>query len=84
MINICNPGFFTSKKYFQKYYESPILNGREPNATNMEIELGRERSKELNNAVQHLILCRKNDLLIKHLPEKVIIIYNSDYLIIVM
>lgn len=49
----------------------PILTGREPDATEEQADLGRDRSEELSSIVNKFILRRTNKLLSDHLPPKV-------------
>ena len=71
MVNFCNPGVLDTRGYFHKYFETPILLGREPDAAEEAVRLGQERSEELSALVNDFILRRTNDLLSKHLPPKV-------------
>ena len=71
MVNFCNPGVLGTRGNFHKYFETPILLGREPDAAEEAVGLGQERSEELSALVNDFILRRTNDLLSKHLPPKV-------------
>ena len=71
MVNFCNPGVLGTRSHFHKHFETPILNGREPDADEETVTLGKERSEELSALVNDFILRRTNDLLSKHLPPKV-------------
>ena len=70
MVNFCNPGVLGTPSEFRKHYESPILQGREPQSTADEAQLGLERSAELSRVVNDFILRRTNALLSAHLPPK--------------
>lgn len=70
MVNFCNPGVLGDVSKFRRYYQSPILIGREPDATESEIKKSNIRSTELSNIVNLFILRRTNSLLAKHLPPK--------------
>lgn len=72
MVNFTNPGVLGDRLQFRRYYELPILNGREPHATEKEIRVGIKRARELSSKVNLFILRRTNVLLSKHLPPKVI------------
>ncbi|KAF4374022.1 hypothetical protein F8388_007928 [Cannabis sativa] len=71
MVNFTNPGILGDATHFRRYYEAPIICGREPNATEEERKLSGERSGELSAKVNQFILRRTNALLSNHLPPKV-------------
>nr|XP_018681955.1 PREDICTED: DNA repair and recombination protein RAD54 isoform X2 [Musa acuminata subsp. malaccensis] len=75
MVDFTNPGVLGDATYFRKYYEIPVVSGREPTATLEERKLGIERSAELSVKVNQFILRRTNTLLSNHLPPK--LIYDS-------
>ncbi|KAJ4716327.1 protein CHROMATIN REMODELING 25 [Melia azedarach] len=72
MVNFTNPGILGDAAYFRRYYETPIICGREPTATEEEKKLGTERSAELSAKVNQFILRRTNALLSNHLPPKIV------------
>ncbi|KAJ6403541.1 hypothetical protein OIU84_015450 [Salix udensis] len=72
MVNFTNPGVLGDAAYFRRYYETPIICGREPTATEEEKQLGGERSGELSAKVNQFILRRTNALLSNHLPPKIV------------
>ncbi|CAL9045906.1 unnamed protein product [Musa banksii] len=72
MVDFTNPGVLGDATYFRKYYEIPVVSGREPTATLEERKLGIERSAELSAKVNQFILRRTNTLLSNHLPPKII------------
>ncbi|KAI3968096.1 hypothetical protein MKX01_007882 [Papaver californicum] len=72
MVNFTNPGILGDAAYFRRYYESPIISGREPTATEEERNLSVERSAELSTKVNQFILRRTNALLSNHLPPKIV------------
>ncbi|CAM0943959.1 unnamed protein product [Alopecurus aequalis] len=72
MVNFTNPGVLGDAAYFRRYYEAPIIRGREPTATTEEKKLGSERSGELSAKVNQFILRRTNALLSNHLPPKIV------------
>ena len=54
-------------------FEKPILDGREPDATEKQLALAQERSNgELSELVNKFVLRRTNTILSKHLPPKVV------------
>ncbi|MCL7039607.1 hypothetical protein MKW94_008298 [Papaver nudicaule] len=72
MVNFTNPGILGDAAYFRRYYESPIISGREPTATEEERNRSVERSAELSTKVNQFILRRTNALLSNHLPPKIV------------
>ncbi|KAI5082190.1 hypothetical protein GOP47_0001933 [Adiantum capillus-veneris] len=72
MVNFTNPGILGNAASFRRYFEAPILNGREPNASEEDKTRGAERSAELSDKVNQFILRRTNALLSNHLPPKII------------
>ncbi|XP_047260756.1 protein CHROMATIN REMODELING 25-like [Capsicum annuum] len=72
MVNFTNPGILGDAARFRRYFETPIICGREPTATKEEKKLGSDRSAELSSKVNQFILRRTNALLSNHLPPKII------------
>nr|PNR53914.1 hypothetical protein PHYPA_007589 [Physcomitrium patens] len=72
MVNFTNPGVLGNASTFRKYYENPILTGREPDATDEARAISIERSAELSEKVNQFILRRTNALLSNHLPPKIV------------
>ncbi|KAH9656079.1 protein CHROMATIN REMODELING 25 [Citrus sinensis] len=54
MVNFTNPGILGDAAYFRRYYETSIICGREPTATEEEKKLGIERSSELSAKVNQV------------------------------
>ncbi|KAH9695550.1 protein CHROMATIN REMODELING 25 [Citrus sinensis] len=54
MVNFTNPGILGDAAYFRHYYETSIICGREPTATEEEKKLGIERSSELSAKVNQV------------------------------
>ncbi|KAK6159346.1 hypothetical protein DH2020_006660 [Rehmannia glutinosa] len=54
MVNFTNPGVLGDASYFRRYYEMPIVCGREPTSTAEEKRLGSERSAELSAKVNQV------------------------------
>ena len=71
MVDFTNPGILGTAAAFRRNYESPILAGREPDATPEVVERGSNQSAELSSLVNSFILRRTNALLSAHLPPKV-------------
>ncbi|KAH7446143.1 hypothetical protein KP509_01G041300 [Ceratopteris richardii] len=72
MVNFANPGILGNAATFRRYFEAPIIVGREPDASEEEKCLAVERSAELSHIVNQFILRRTNALLSNHLPPKII------------
>ncbi|KAH7867474.1 hypothetical protein Vadar_033967 [Vaccinium darrowii] len=72
MVNFTNPGILGDAAYFRRYYETPIICGREPTAGEEEKQLGVNHSAELSAKVNQFILRRTNALLSNHLPPKIV------------
>lgn len=72
MVDFCNPGILGTRSHFHRHFETPILNGREPDASEEDIEVGKTQSEELSSLVNEFILRRTNTLLSEHLPPKII------------
>ncbi|XVF67591.1 hypothetical protein PTKIN_Ptkin10aG0133400 [Pterospermum kingtungense] len=72
MVNFTNPGILGDAAYFRRYYETPIICGREPTSSEEEKKLAAERSSELSAKVNQFILRRTNALLSNHLPPKIV------------
>ena len=72
MVGFCNPGLLGTPAEFAKKYERPILAGREPDCTELEMEKAQAANTELSDLVNKFILRRTNTILSKHLPPKVV------------
>lgn len=67
MVNFCNPAVLGDERRFGAHYARPILRGREPDATDAQVEKGEARGQALGNFCHHFILRRTNTILSKHL-----------------
>ncbi|XBW34867.1 hypothetical protein QEN19_000434 [Hanseniaspora menglaensis] len=70
LLNFSNPGLLGSRADFRKNFESPILLGRDADATDKEVTKGSEKLKQLSEIVSKFIIRRTNDILAKYLPCK--------------
>jgi DNA repair and recombination RAD54-like protein len=72
MCDFACPGVLGTAASFRRWFEAPILLGREPGASAEERREAGERAKELSGSVDRFILRRTNALLSEHLPPKVV------------
>jgi len=72
MVDFTNPGALGDEKNFRKVYQTPILRGREPDASEAEREKGNAAQAALSSLVNCFLLRRTNELLSKHLPPKIV------------
>jgi SNF2 family DNA or RNA helicase len=72
MANFTNPGVFGSPREFSKYFEAPILEAREPGASDALVQKATNATEALSLVVNQFVLRRTNALLSEHLPPKLI------------
>ena len=72
MVDFANPGIFGTKEEFRRKYQSPLLRGREPDATEKVKAKAAQRQQEMSEIVNHFILRRMNTLNAKQLPPKLV------------
>lgn len=70
MVDFVNPGLLGSSASFKKNYEVPIVRARQPNARKEVMDLGKQRSEELNLVTGMFMLRRTSEILTKYLPRK--------------
>lgn len=70
MVDFVNPDLLGSFKNFTKYFETPIVKSRQPEATQKDIEKGEASSEDLAALTNRFILRRTADVLSKYLPPK--------------
>lgn len=70
LVNFVNKGSLGDPSDFRRYFEKPILRGRDSFATAEEHELGNSRLKELLDRVNKCMLRRTAEILIEYLPIK--------------
>lgn len=66
-----NDNILINSKEFKRRFETPILRGRDADATPDVQKLGQERLKELADLVNRCIIRRTSALLTKYLPLKI-------------
>ncbi|PPS05376.1 hypothetical protein GOBAR_AA15296 [Gossypium barbadense] len=65
MVNFTNPGILGDVAFFRRYYETPIICGREPTSSEEEKKLAAERSSELSaivNQIVEVVCCKLTPL----------------------
>ncbi|CAN0006928.1 unnamed protein product, partial [Ectocarpus sp. 12 AP-2014] len=72
MTDFTNPGVLGSGASFRKKFLSPILAGREPSATDKQVERAQKCQNEMSTVVNEFILRRTNNINAKHLPPKLV------------
>jgi DNA repair and recombination protein RAD54 and RAD54-like protein len=72
MVDFCNPGVLGTPAQFRKSYERPILQSREPDASESQVANAARLQKELSTIVNEFILKRGNILNAQHLPPKLV------------
>jgi DNA repair and recombination protein RAD54B len=70
MVEFVNPGLLGKYNTFKKEFETPMLKGRQPNASNTDIEKGEARSEELARLVGQFVLRRTSEVIAQYLPPK--------------
>lgn len=72
MVDFTNPGVLGTQEEFRRKILSPILRGREPDATEKQVEKMMNIQNEMSQLVSKFILRRTNTLNAKHLPPKLV------------
>ena len=70
-MQFVNEGLLGSVSEFRRQFETPILRGRDADATDDEIKKGNERLLEMGKLVNRCVIRRTNSILSKYLPPKV-------------
>lgn len=70
MVDFVNPGLLGKYATFKRNFEIPIIKSRQPEATQEELDQGKEQSEELASITAQFILRRTSDVLAKYLPPK--------------
>eukprot|EP00884_Botryococcus_braunii_P015006 jgi/Botrbrau1/23506/Bobra.106_1s0057.1 len=70
LMDLANPGLLGTSPHFCKYFEGPILAGRDSNSNTAIQTLGRERKEELTSICQNVMIRRTSELLKQYLPPK--------------
>lgn len=69
-IDFVNPGLLGKRSAFKREFETPIDRSRQPNASEVEIEKGEARWKELVEFTSQFMIRRTAEVLSKYLPPK--------------
>jgi len=69
-INFVNPGLLGQRSAFKRTFEAPIMRSRQPAASELELEKGEARWKELVSLTSQFMIRRTADVLAKYLPPK--------------
>ncbi len=68
LVNFVCPDSLGSQTSFKTVFSGPISRSQDKNATAEEVELGKERSRELNRRVDSFVLRRTSATIAKFLP----------------
>ncbi|KAF2078535.1 hypothetical protein CYY_000160 [Polysphondylium violaceum] len=71
MVNFVNPGVLKNVTTFKNVYDVPIVASRNPDASDEEKRIGRERSLELTRITSQFILRRTAVVNTQYLPQKI-------------
>jgi len=71
MVNFVNPGVLKNVTTFKNVYDVPIVASRNPDASDEEKRIGRERSLELTRITSQFILRRTAIVNTQYLPQKI-------------
>ena len=69
-ISLVNPNLFASETLFKNLFTKPIESAMKSTATEYDLKIGFERSKQLTSIVRQFSLRRKGDVLEDILPSK--------------
>lgn len=72
MADFTNPGVLGNASSFRKKFLAPILAGREPSASDKQVERAQKCQNEMSTVVNEFILRRTNNINAKHLPPKLV------------
>ncbi|KAF2123494.1 hypothetical protein P153DRAFT_371686 [Dothidotthia symphoricarpi CBS 119687] len=69
-IDFVNPGLLGQRSAFKRAFEVPILRSRQPDVSEIELEKGEARWKELVSLTSQFMIRRTAEVLSKYLPPK--------------
>jgi DNA repair and recombination RAD54-like protein len=72
LVSFVNAGILGTATEFRRHFETPILRGRDADATDKDTARGKERLEELATLVNRCIIRRTQALLSKYLPVKIV------------
>jgi DNA repair and recombination protein RAD54B len=70
MVDMVNPGILSKYNTFKREFETPIVKGRQPGASQKDKEKGEARSEELAALTSQFILRRTSEVIAQYLPPK--------------
>lgn len=70
MVDFCNPGILGTPKFFQEFFERPIMLSRDVSTSDTKRELGEQKFQELARITAMFMLRRTNQILEDYLPPK--------------
>jgi DNA repair and recombination protein RAD54B len=70
MADLVNANVLGKYNTFKREFETPIVSGRQPEASPKEVEKGQVRSEELASLTSKFILRRTSEVISKYLPPK--------------
>lgn len=70
LLHFVNPGMLGTPTEFHRYYENPILKGRDANSSDKEQKKSTEILQELTKKAEAFMIRRTNSILTKYLPVK--------------
>ncbi len=84
LVHFVNEGILGTAQEFRRRFETPILRGRDADASDADQKKGAERLQELATTVERCIIRRTQALLSKYLPVKVVFlaVLNRVYLLL--
>jgi SNF2 family DNA or RNA helicase len=70
MVDFCNPSILGSVKFFNEFFEKPIMQSRDISMSDQKREAGEKKFQELAGITNQFMLRRTNQILEDYLPPK--------------